>query len=878
MDPINNAQPPSAPSNKTEEGLPPSPNEGSELYAQIAREDTDPFVVKKKNKPLLVQLMAAIMRLTLYVDSLKHTHERVFSFLGIVWMLWMAVLFLSGILVLLFAVYNWLQLPIYLEDQLQARNIQFESVEYDTDRIVVRNLKDEKGMYTVDNMLIYSTFADLLQKRFRLVSLDGLNIFVDGNSETNVLEDIPQFLSRIQSPVKGRLDVTVNAVTVNNAKLIFKDKNINIPVSFSMEGNYDKSTRIVIPFSVDQPALRANGNLVVSGTNVNPEWILTITKAKVTLPRSAPEDLTGEIKMAMDRQALSTIHADLVLGYGTIKKHITADFKKKDEKALSGQVVWERDNLTEPEYSSSMTFDIDRLSIKDGVVRTQGPLSVYFKQFYATDFVVKDLKAPLDAEIVCQNWSQCEVHFRKASKVTIQDLQFFYQRRNIYNVEPVQFVLNPQENAIFIADRNPYLTFNMPMKDLVFEGRTEELKSTVSVNAKDVVISGFVMDSEAEGSQLALAIKGLGYKDSDFAFKDASLHIDNILQDAPKVQLSAQDMTVASVPLLSHPFNVSLNTLGGNSVASLKFKDMPLSVQLDGKFSFAQRTFTGNVFIPPFELKELNSPVQSFWAGIPDSLSNFSGQVAAKGKLTWLGNYNVAGPLYVGLKDVSFDVAGTPISGVNTIVLVETLAPFTTKKSQHVVINSIENIIPFRNLDAIFQVDNQNLRVSKLSVLGGGIPLVLPPSVIATKNANALIALKNESPIDSKQFQNAMNLYGIDVRSGSASVSIPIEIKNDQVRIQNAVMKMQSVLLDRQNKQYENIFGTSSSYFIRSGQVIMDQNKILQLAFNGRILPSKAQKDIQLNRVVLPDSFFKPIAPKDVPQDIERNLNALFGE
>ena len=55
MDPIqNNAQPPSAPTGTSEAGLPPASGQDSELYNQIAGQDLDPQVVKKKNKSYVV--------------------------------------------------------------------------------------------------------------------------------------------------------------------------------------------------------------------------------------------------------------------------------------------------------------------------------------------------------------------------------------------------------------------------------------------------------------------------------------------------------------------------------------------------------------------------------------------------------------------------------------------------------------------------------------------------------------------------------------------------------------------------------------------------------------------------------------------------------
>ena len=226
MDPEQNiAQPPSSASGSNA-GLPPSSGQDSELYNQIAGQDADPQVVKKKNKSLLMSVMVGIMRIMLWWDSVKRTHEVLFRALGSVWAVFMGILYLSGILILLFALYNRLQLPVYLEDELHARNIEFESAEYGMDRIVVRNLKDKDGSYTVDTMIVYSTFTDLLQRRIRSVTIDGLDVLIDTDKDVNVMEDVPRLLSRIQNPKRGRLNLKINSLTVNKAQLVLKDSRL----------------------------------------------------------------------------------------------------------------------------------------------------------------------------------------------------------------------------------------------------------------------------------------------------------------------------------------------------------------------------------------------------------------------------------------------------------------------------------------------------------------------------------------------------------------------------------------------------------------------------------------------------------------------------
>ena len=888
MDPQQNmTQPPAAPTSpvSTETaapapaspGLPPASGQDSELYNQIAGQDMEAPVVKKKGRSPLVALMTVIMRFTLWIDSMRRTHERFFRALGVLWTFFMAILYFSGVLVLIFAIYNRLQLPIYLEDQLRARNVQFETAEYGMDRILVRNLKDKEGSYTVDTMVIYSTFTDLLQKRIRLVTLDGLNILVDTKSDFNLLKDAPKLLTQIQNPTRGRLDVAVNALTVNNAKLTFQNQQIDIPISFSMEGIYGDKTQIVVPLSINRPSLQAKATLTISGDTDYPEWTMTVSEGLITLPRSAPENLTGNLKLSLDHQDLKTIQADFKLGYGTIEKHVTANFTYKEDNSLSGQVNWEKNNLTEPSLSSQLAFDILHLTLSNtGDIYTSGPLTITSKQLNLSDFGVTGLHAPLNADVHCRGLSYCTVALKENASITIQNLWAQYQRERYHTTETLVFTLEPQEEAFVMREQNPYILFQLPIQNLALEAAIDESEQKLIIEGSRVFLTGALADDTSDASRLSIDAKNLLYKTPALSFENAELKVDNLLQNTSNVQMNARNVQLPSIPLLANPFHLNLVMVGLQTNAQINFDSLPFNIQLNGKFSIPHRAFVGQIRIPPFDLLKLTVPVQSLWPAIPASFRNFSGQVAIAGQLKWGSAHSISGPLNIGLRDVSFDTDNASISGLNTVLTLNSLQPFITQANQHIHVQSIKGLIPFQNLDILFQQDAQNLRLNQVSVMGAGVPLSLPPSVISTKNPNVLVYLKNNQPITPEQFHRAGEIKNIDITAGIANLSVPLEIQNNIVKIPNVTLKMQNVLLQRQTKDYENIFDSSDNYFIRSGQIIMDSNRVLQLVLNGRLLPERVEKDVQLNDIKLPETFFNALPQRVVPQDIQRRLETLF--
>ncbi len=873
MDPMNNTGlPPPAPQKN---GAAPSGMD-EDLYAQIAGQD-DVLVTKKKSKSPFILVMAQIMRFIMYLDSLKYTYERTFRALGTLWGILMAAIYFSGVLVLFFGVYNRMQLPLFLEEQMRTRNVQFSSATYTMDSIRVYDLTDAQGKYKIDTLIIYSTFTDLLQKRFRGVIMDGVTIQTESNVADNVVDRLSFLLSGLENPTKNQMDLTVNSFTVNNGKLIFKDEQMEMPVSFSMEAVYKDKTQIVIPLSVTRENLKIKAMLSLEQAGRDSKWVFSVTEGSLALPRSAPENIKGDFKLTLNNGKLSDVQADFKMGYGTIEKNIKASFNTNDQGGFFGKVAWNKNNVTEPQFASNLAFTIENLkllSFREFVIN--GNLLVESKGIQTQEFGLSQLQAPLKTDIACKDFSRCLMKITQDSPVDIYDLRFVLQNQVVQSSFPVQFVLKPTEKALSLEKENPYLSFDLQLENLSFEGKQEN-NEEMKITLNNLTLNGALNDTSSM-NKLAVKADNLSYQTPSVSFKNAYLEIDNVFQGSSRMYFTTQETKLANVmPLFAHPFNLNLNMVGNQASAQLMFKNTPLSLKLNGQLSLSARTFAGQIEVPPFNLKELTVPVQKLWPNVPSALTNPSGEITLKGQLVFSGTHNVSGPLYIGFKDVSFDVENRKVRGLNTVLSVETLVPFTTQSSQHLFVKSVQNILPFQNMDMIFQMDEQSFHLNQVSVIGAGVPLSLPPSILSLKTPNGLLYLKNEAPLTHETMTAMMNLKDVEVLSGTGALTIPVQIEQGTVALPNATLKFQNALVKRHQNAFEDVFANADSYYIRTGQVIMDKNRLLQLAFNGRLMPSKAPKAYQKNNVVLPDNFFKMMPDKAVPADIQKAQKALFG-
>ncbi len=852
--------------------------QSSDLYNQIAGEDKDVLVEVKKKQSLVMELVVLFMRAALYMDALRRTYEPVFRVLSVLWTVFMSLLYFSGILIVIFAVYNRLQLPIYLEDQLREREVQYESAEFGMDRIIVNHLTAKDNSYSVNNIVIYSTFADLLQKRIRFVELDGLRVYLDTNSDVNIINELPKILSQIQNPTQNRLDMDINALTISNAKLIVRTPQKEIPITFSMEAIYGSKMQIVMPLTLEEPSLQVQATLTTDGSSENPEWILTIAKGSITLPRSSPENIKGVLRLNMEKQQIKQVQADFQMGYGTIEKNIVAKLNSVDENDFMAQILWQKNNLTEPDLSSQVAFDIEHLSfINATTFKTWGQFYVKIPKLYGNTFDVTELSAPLKMDLVCENGFNCVGDVKQEANITIKDVGFVYENEWLVNTEIVQLKLMPQEKALILKEGNPWLSFSLPINNLIYEGKTLNTENKINVEVADLTISGDIFEGIEKASRLSVLAKELKFNSPNLLFEKGEIKANNLLDQTASFTMFAQEVRLPDLPLLSHPFELSLTMLGQQSEAKMAFNGTPISLIIQGYFKPQQKTFEGQIKIPPFNLSELTVSPTQLWPDIPSSVRNLSGKMAVYGKINWSSAHNIQGPLYIGLKDVSFDTRGVTVSGVNSVLTVDSLLPFVIQKDQHLTIQSIDGVIPFQDIDMFVQFKNDTIRINNMSLVGGGIPLSVPATVIPTKGANLLVYMKNIDPMTPEQFERAVKLNGLKPTAGTANISIPLSIQENKLSIPNITLKMQNVLLKRDGEGYNDIFGKEDNYFIRNGQIILDNNRIMQLVLNGRLLPSRTTKDVQLNKVELPASIFRPLSKQPLPKDIQQRQNALFG-
>ncbi|MBP5343945.1 MAG: hypothetical protein J6Y85_02595 [Alphaproteobacteria bacterium] len=874
MEPENSATPPSSAGSGQNTA-------DDSLYAQITAEDViQPARPKKPRASLFIQGIVRLMQITFYLDSVKRTHESIFRILAACWALFMTCIYLGGALTLLFGVYHVMQLPLFIEGELRKRGLEFEEVQladYSLSRIEITNLKDKDGQYEVGRLIINSTFADFLRKRIRSVTLEDLKVNVASQDDRPLSSQLPAILSGLRDPSQESLGLAIDGIDINNAVVNFSQGQMTLPISFGMNGIYTGRTEVVIPLTIKEQNLSVTGQLISSADNPS-LWTLNILQGSVTLPKHSPEDLKGTVKLKIAKGTIENIELDLHLTYGTLEKNLVGTLTSVSKTGMNASLILTENNLTEPDLSNQIRLSFGELTLdKNGLISHQ-PIQVYVQSFTNSLMKLKELHTVVNGDLLCPNWYSCTFSLKEQASVTVQESRLSYQGKTAHGTEENSFVLQPSENTLYLSFYDPYLKLNWKLDNLNFAGYMESEDDTISVQAESADMIGYFSDAQNDMSRFGVSAKGVNLTTNKLQFVNGDISISDVLSPTREVQVAARQVKFSPLPLLMEPFDVKLAMVGSQSTIRLQPNNTDLVVALDGQFMPFQSMFAGKIQIPTFDLAKTKVALSGLAPVLTSNISNLSGQMAVSGRLVWKGQNSLEGPLTMALKDVSFNWAGTPIRNLNSVLEITSLMPFATDAGQRVFVGEIDSVVPFMSTNVTFQVENQTFRLMSLLSNVGGVEVNLPASMIPLRNPNVLLFLKNTKPIDLKKLHAVMNLPQVSVFQGNASVSIPLEVQEAGVSIPSITLKLENTTLQNQQNSWPSVFNGESSYMIRSGQLVMNKNREMQVTLDGRLYPSRSKKAIELKKVMVPEDILKKGAMGQPPKSILNAQKPFFAQ
>ena len=857
----------------------------TDLYSAIAKDDEEVIVVpKKKRQSPFMGLVVLFMKVTFYFDSVRRSHESFFHFLGGIWAGFMGLIYLGGVVTLFLSIYARARLPLYLENFFESHNLKYDSLkmaDYSLSRIKITNLHDEQNRYVIPQLNVHSTFADFLQGRIRTVTADGLQLNLkSAKANGESLENVLAVLGMIANPMEAGLDLKINSITINNAVLNIEGADTKIPVNFSMSGLYTNDAQVVIPFTVNEEFLKMDASLSVSGKAQNRKLDLTIKSGTLALANHPPEELQGNIVLQTALDKIDSVQSQINLNYGYSLKTIQTDLTNT-EKGFKGNLSFLFKNTSEKEAKplADLSLTLDELSItKDGFISTSAPIQMKINRLVRNTTVLEGVEGTLNGEMQCSfATSGCQYDLSQEAVLRYQNLAIRYKEQNIVINESGTLTFMPSANTLTLQLQDSKIGLNWILSNVSLSGFYNVQTNPLHLTADTCQLSGNFSTQVSQDSFDAKVENGF-YQAPNLTMTGIDLTAQDLYNPTAPIRFSATEVSTSS-PLLKQPVSVDMTYLNRQIKANVQIKDTDITLIAEGIFQPFQKTFIGQFKMPSVDLAKLPFDLSEFSAVFPKSLTDVSGQITAVGQLHFAGAANIAGPFYLGLKDVSFQAKETPVGPINGVIALQSLIPLVSAPNQNVFIGKIETLVPLTNINASFQLENQALRLLNATAELGNENLSLSSALIPYRKPNALLYLKTDKDFDISKLTPFLNLTGITPVGGTGSLAIPVDISEKGVELSSATLKVNNVTL-RQVAGAKDVIGLFSqgndAYMIRSGQLILDKNNLLQVDLDGWLMPMRRREAFTQNDIQLDKPLFKAGKELPVPTKIQDRQKLLF--
>ncbi len=840
---------PSVPAPEEDDGRDPSLR--TDLLSQIAGDDLKEEKEKKKprKKISFSKLFAAFMiRATLKINECRHKFATPIRMLEFIWCVFIFIVYIGGIASLTILVHVYLNYPNYVEDFFVKNRIELSSWNmgnYTLSRIELTNLKSKDGSFSIRKVVIRSDFSDFLLRRIKTVNLEGTTLKIRETGDKLEMGKLAELLMNLH--LSANSGYRIGSISMPNATLNIEGEKFNLPVQLSVNGVYEKSPSVSIPLSIKQKYINISGLLSMGGSGKNLDWTLDISSGILTFPNRQPENVTGKFKIRTDGLNLSSVNGNLDLVYGKNTKKIKVDLKK-NKKVFRGTIGVSlinqevRDKSDETQTDIQMVFE--GLDIKNlSKVSSTQPIRFNIQSFYAQDFSVSNASGVFRGNLDCQNFD-CSYEIKSNVPVSVQSSRFAYYGNNYVSTERTMLTLKPTKKKN-IAMNNNGLQFDFDLADISYKGLKNK-NNKINTAIKTMKLNGQLSGLNQQ-SKLGVNAQGVDYSSNEVEFQKGVLDIGDVWADDTSLQFKSASVSLVNNRLIKVPFAIAMRREKGIVGASLGMLNNKMQIRYVGAANLSAGTFAGRIQVMPFNIGEVSQNLNSISDLFPSEIQNVSGQLAAIGNIVWQSEKQVDGPFYLMVKDVDFTAGDVKVNGMHSVLNVQSLVPFITAGGQQVYAESIDTVLPFRNVNAILKFDNQLMRISRLSTEIGGLDLGMDNVNVKYKANSVPMSLKN-ADADLSKMNNYWKLPGFTI-NGKGSVELSLELKDNKfylqegekndIRLSNAVLKYTGDDAAIRNALFQH----SDEYRLRSGIVSLTQgeenNMNAYLNFEGRMMPDQ---------------------------------------
>ena len=855
---------------------------GEDLYAQIAAADQAP-VVKKPQRSLIMALMIDLMRLTLFWDQKRREHAAFFHVLGIIWAIFMCLLYLAGLTMVGVFVYSYMQFPNYVRAYFESKQISFSELNvpnYTFSEIELTNLEDKNKTFKIGKVLIYSTFSNLLQGRVKSVTLSDVSFSMKENKEGIVLGALPEHIFSLSNP-QGKNSIRVDSVSVSNASFNIAGREMDIPISFSLTGVYGNESKLSIPFSIQNDIGHISGTLLIVNRGNRQTWDADMTSVNLKLPQRPNQVGSGKLSIVTDNMAVTSVRGNLELLQGHLKENWELS-AQKNKSGFNGKFSYRADDGDPTESKSEMTVEFKNLLFTDGrTFTTSAPLALSYSTRLSREKAVRDLKTYMTGKLTCTLFDKCRYDLTESARVSIQSLRLPWLGRAIVSQDTLNFNLMPKQTKFEYFFSDDAMAFTTALSGVSFNAVDRYTADKISFSANRLLFEGKVGVYNTD-NHLKVELKKFRYTTPTREIKDADLTDTNIYDPMARLTFSSPSVHFKNLTVLKRSFGSTLTLDKGQLNGQLDLVPNQLVLHIAGQLDPRTEIFTGTLRIPTFDVAKLPTPLFQFSGLFPEELKNLSGKMAAEGTIVWAGEKQLTGAVDVAFKNLSFENADTSVKNAHAVIRLNKLLPLETAATEDVFIEQLTNVFPFRGTEMRLKIDANFVHLGSLKSYIGNVPLKAEGIVLPFKGVSTLIYLTNNDVLLNGETAN-FDLPGWQIDELKGSLSLPIEIRDMRLYPKTLEARLSTGTLTPSGSKAFDFMKNAAKLLLRSGTILISsiqKSDLVEVSYSveGRPVGSSERQVFSDKVIYRWASLFKDLSPLPVPPEIIEKQNRIMKE
>ena len=859
---------------KEKEGtLPPKdgPQKGQnyDLLAQISAEDKM-MNVKEEKRQFFMTIMASVMGFMFQFDAYRKTHNKLFSRLYASWKMFVFFLLGCGGLTALLMIYLVMYFPSFVETYLRTAGIQTSSLKvnrFSSTQVVIENMQAKDGSFYVGRTTLTYTLPELVRGHIREALMQGVQINLDNKKPYwNMAEIYKLYQSSFASKM-----VQIENVMIPEGMAYLTYNDDTVPVKFSVKNNYvDGILRSELPFKTEENTImEANGTLSVSGGR-KLNWSLDLMSARLLSPKV--REISGGIKATSSQGVFQDVKTDLTFTdlYSSFSSNIDV---KINQGSVDGRVTLKMAELNRDNKraTQSYTFDFSDLKVSDELttLETKNDIIITANDVTYPHFQLKNGQVKLKGHLNCLK-GECTYQLSDPGEVELLGAEVLLSNHAYISKKPLVFKLETQpETPLFQRNTTGDYAFNFVIPELYFDGHRNAEVSPVKLELKNVAYT--LKESLTQGESLSVKVADGNLETPDYALKAISADVMNPFSTFPTGKLLIKEVKLLDKKgFLQVPFTLDLDLKHEHSQAKLTALDGQIQFDFDGAIRLTSGTFRGNFSMKPIQLKDLKVPLNEIYPQFPAEIQHTAGTISMMGEVDYRDATMISGPMFVLFDNVSGHYKNFGFEGLNTVLSVDTLMPFSTKPDQDLFVAKLTGAFPVQNLQALFQIENPYIFLNKLSLDLGNIPLSMDTLAIPFESNNTIIYLQNKR-VELSKLAPGLNLPQPLEMTGFADVMIPLYIRNQGLTIQGAEANIRDALFIAKPDNIPEFFEGATTYKTLNSSVtansIPNSNKVkvqVSLEDDNIITRRKFHQtwDLDLNQIL------RPVAILPLPQEI----------